>query len=55
VTGDLAHFAAHPQEAEKLLSVGQLPPPVRLPRAELAAWANLATVVLNLDEAITNH
>jgi hypothetical protein len=55
LTADLAHFAAHPQEAEKLLNVGQLPPPLRLPRAELAAWANLATVVLNLDEAITNH
>jgi hypothetical protein len=55
LTADLAYFGAHPQEAEKLSGVGQLPPPIRLPRAELAAWANLATVVLNLDEAITNH
>jgi hypothetical protein len=55
LTADQAHYLAEPAAAEELLKVGQCPPPLSLSRAELAAWANLATVVLNLDEAIMNH
>jgi hypothetical protein len=39
--------------AEKLLSVGEMPRDASLDVAELAAWANVASVILNLDEAVT--
>jgi len=39
--------------AEKLLSVGESPRDASLDVAELAAWANVASVILNLDEAVT--
>ncbi len=52
---DMEHFRGKTTEAEKLLGVGQAHVPVDLLPTELAAWTNLATVVLNLDEALTNH
>ena len=55
LTVDLAHYQTDPAEAKKLLDVGQAAAPLNISAAELAAWTNLATVVLNLDEAITNH
>lgn len=55
LAGDLVFYRANPAEAAKLIRVGQTPAPRELPPAELAAWTNLASVVLNLDEAITNH
>jgi hypothetical protein len=39
--------------AEKLLSVGESPRGDGLDVAELAAWTNVASVILNLDEAVT--
>jgi hypothetical protein len=55
LAADLRFYQANPAEAVKLLQVGQAPVPSGLAPAELAAWTNVATVVLNLDEAITNH
>ncbi|WP_254506669.1 DUF1553 domain-containing protein [Anatilimnocola floriformis] len=55
LAADLAHYQANPAEAKKLLDVGQAAAPLDISAAELAAWTNLATVVLNLDEALTNH
>ena len=55
LTADLEHYAHEPAAAKKLLDVGQAAAPLHLPAAELAAWTNLAAVVLNLDEALMNH
>jgi hypothetical protein len=48
-------FRADPSAASQLLAVGQSPADPTLAPAELAAWTTLASVVLNLDEAVTNH
>ncbi len=49
------HFAAHEQEAQALIGVGQAPLPQDLPAAELAAWTSVARTLLNLDETITRE
>ena len=48
-----ARFQADPSAAAKLLSVGESPRTEQLPAQELAAWAALANVILNLDETVT--
>ena len=48
------HYRANPSDAERLLKVGLSPPPAGDP-AELAAWANVCRVVLNLHETITRY
>jgi hypothetical protein len=47
-------FSATPDDAAKLLKVGQAPPPVGDP-IELAAWTSLCRVVLNSHEVITRY
>ncbi|MBX9624324.1 MAG: DUF1553 domain-containing protein [Gemmataceae bacterium] len=46
-------YAADPEAAKKLLAVGDMSPPKDVPAAELAAWASVCRVVLNLHETIT--
>jgi hypothetical protein len=47
---------AHDEEAaKKLLAVGESKPDPKLPSAELAAWTSLATILMNLDEAISKE
>ncbi len=36
-------------------AIGEAPVAKDLPAAELAAWTNVATVLLNMDEAITKE
>jgi hypothetical protein len=48
------YYRANVPEAEKLLRVGISPPPAGEP-AELAAWATVARVLLNSQEAITRY
>ena len=48
-----AAFAAQPEQAELLLSVGEAPRAEGLIPAEHAAWACAAILVLNLDETVT--
>ncbi len=48
----LADFTAKPDEAAKLLKVGETPAPV-IPAPELAAWTMVASQILNLDETLT--
>jgi hypothetical protein len=55
LAADLKHYHDLPAEADQLLQVGQAFTPHDVSHAELAAWANLASIVLNLDETITNH
>ena len=47
--------ASHPEDAAKLLAIGQTAPGRRLHAAELAAHTVVASLVLNLDEAITHE
>ncbi len=51
----LAHFSHDPKAAERLLSVGQKRNHERIDRIELAAYATTASLILNLDEAITRQ
>ncbi|MDB5174058.1 MAG: Protein of unknown function (DUF1553)/Protein of unknown function (DUF1549)/Planctomycete, partial [Phycisphaerales bacterium] len=46
-------YAAEKAEAQKLLGVGDVPPPKDADAADLAAWASVARVILNLHETIT--
>jgi uncharacterized protein DUF1549/uncharacterized protein DUF1553/concanavalin A-like lectin/glucanase superfamily protein/cytochrome c len=48
-------FARNPQQAERLLSVGEMKNDKRLNSAELAAYAATASLILNLDEVITKQ
>ncbi|WP_165073035.1 DUF1553 domain-containing protein [Paludisphaera rhizosphaerae] len=47
-----AYYRDHPEDAEKLLAVGDSPRDPNLPPAEAAAWTMLANEVLNLDEVL---
>ena len=51
----LAHYQASPKSAAALLSVGDAPRPENANSAELAAYTMTASVLLNLDEAITKE
>jgi hypothetical protein len=48
----LADFTAKPDEAAKLLKIGETPAPA-IPAPELAAWTMIASQILNLDETLT--
>jgi hypothetical protein len=50
-----AEFTAAPDEAKKLLAVGDLASPPELDPAELAAWTSVSRVLLNLHETITRN
>lgn len=49
----LERFRANEAAAEKLLKVGESPRDEQLNVAELATWATISSVLLNLDEAVT--
>jgi len=49
----LAKYRADPGAAKKLLRVGESPRNEALDAAEVAAWANVASVIMNLDETVT--
>jgi hypothetical protein len=49
----LARFRASPSAAKDLLAVGEAPADATLDAAELAAWAMVASAILNTDEAVT--
>ena len=49
-----AYYRAHPAEAAKFLKVGQRNP-AGTDQPELAAWTVVASLALNLDEAITHE
>jgi len=50
-----ARYAVDSTAAKELLGVGEAPARQGLDQAELAAWTNVATAVLNLDEALTRN
>jgi hypothetical protein len=49
----LAQYRADPDSAQALLKIGQMPQAQDANPAELAAWTNIARVILNLHETIT--
>jgi hypothetical protein len=51
----LKHYQLHLAEAEKLIAVGEKPRDQSLDAAEFAAFTVVANLILNLDEAITQH
>jgi hypothetical protein len=51
----LERFREQPEAADKLLAVGEAKHDVRHDRCELAAYAALASLILNLDEAVTKE
>ena len=51
----LAEFTADPAAAESLLKVGFAPAPDDLEKPEVAAWASVARLLLNLHETITRN
>ncbi|MCW5962876.1 MAG: DUF1553 domain-containing protein [Bryobacterales bacterium] len=51
----IARYRRDPEAAKRLLKVGESPYDQRLDARELAGWATVASVILNLDEAITKE
>ncbi|HZV33368.1 MAG TPA: DUF1553 domain-containing protein, partial [Verrucomicrobiae bacterium] len=49
----LSEYRADPASAQAMLKFGQLPTPKDADAVELAAWTNIARVLLNLHETIT--
>jgi hypothetical protein len=47
-----AFYREHPDEASKLLAVGDSKPASALPPAELAAWTMVCNELMNLDEVL---
>jgi hypothetical protein len=51
----LAKYQAAPDAAKKAVTFGESPPPADLAEPELAAWALVANLILNLDEAVVRN
>ncbi len=51
----MARFRQSPEEAAKILTVGETKADAKLDPAELAAYAGTANVLLNLDEVVTRE
>jgi hypothetical protein len=51
--GFLERYREYPEDAAKLVAVGQTPLPEHADPVELAAWTLVANAILNLDAAIT--
>jgi hypothetical protein len=51
----LAYFRSHPEEAARVLAVGSKANDPKLEKSELAAYAVVASLILNLDEVITKQ
>jgi hypothetical protein len=49
------YFASRPDDAKKLLAQGESRNDTNIPPAELAAMASVASLILNLDEALTKE
>jgi hypothetical protein len=52
---DLDHYQTSPEAALQLLSQGETPRDASLNPNQLAAWTNVASLILNLDETVTRQ
>ena len=50
---NLSEYRRHPERARDYLQVGESPRDNRIDLAEHAAWAGVASLILNLSETIT--
>jgi hypothetical protein len=50
-----AHFQANAEYAQQLVGIGDSQPGSNLDRIQLAAWTNVASVLLSMDESITKE
>ena len=55
LTRERQRYATNPGIAEKFLAVGESPRTAKLTPAEHAAWAQVATLLLNLSETVTRN
>ncbi|MBL49624.1 MAG: hypothetical protein CMP28_11815 [Roseibacillus sp.] len=53
--GQLARYRAAPEEAKKAVSFGESKAPAELDPVELASWALVGNLILNLDEAVMRN
>ena len=51
----LDEFHRHPQDARQLISAGEYPLDESLDASQLAAYTTIASLLLNLDEAVTKQ
>jgi len=51
----LTRYQQHPKEADAFLDQGEAPLPRTLSRPTLAAWTQVSSLILNLDETITRQ
>jgi hypothetical protein len=51
----LAEYGKEPKEAESYVAIGQAPVPADINKPELAAWTDVARVILNLHETVTRN
>lgn len=49
------HYASHPEEATAFLTVGEKPPTGEFPDSKVASYAQVAQLILNLDEALNRE
>jgi hypothetical protein len=49
------YYRSHPAEADRFLDQGKSPRDRRIPAFHLAAWTAVASLVLNMDEAVTKE
>ncbi|MCB1230002.1 MAG: PSD1 domain-containing protein [Verrucomicrobiae bacterium] len=49
------HFGSYPDEAKALLAVGETPPDPKLDPTEIASYAQVAQLILNLDEVLVRE
>jgi hypothetical protein len=52
---NLDRYQTHPEAALQLISQGESPRDTSLNPNELAAWTNVASLILNLDETVTRQ
>jgi hypothetical protein len=55
LTNHLAQFGETPEAAGQLVAVGEYPIPTSIDQVELAAYTTIASLILNLDEAVTKQ
>jgi hypothetical protein len=48
----LVYYKSHPEDAKKLISVGESKPDATLDASTLAGWTMIANQLLNLDEVL---
>ncbi|MFN0100648.1 MAG: DUF1553 domain-containing protein [Bryobacteraceae bacterium] len=51
----MARYSRDVKAAQALIEIGNTPVDKKIPAVELAAWTNVATVLLNMDEAMTKE